>query len=240
MTLDEKDLEDIIRHIQIARARNSITNGQVANAMQLLRRVWNRNLEIEIEARKAADERLKLAITDAYNPRGIWNLQTARDEPYVYTPEKADTVYHYGRRWQCLKTGTLQEPKWGCTDWFPLEGDFKYYCSLISSQGLLFNYRNMNTTLVASVSYAGQDVFDEMVAHGIQMEWKRETGNEEADKSWKPDFIQDTRNVRILREDMGRGWMSEYRNVTFTFTAYVTEWYEKETLQEAVRFNLNG
>jgi hypothetical protein len=49
--------------------------------------------------------------------RGIWSLETAKNEPYEFNDRRQDLVWVGWSRYLCIVDGTLEEPSEGATDW---------------------------------------------------------------------------------------------------------------------------
>jgi hypothetical protein len=49
--------------------------------------------------------------------RGIWSLETAKNEPYEFNDRRQDLVWAGWGRYLCIVDGTLEEPSEGATDW---------------------------------------------------------------------------------------------------------------------------
>lgn len=164
--------------------------------------------------------------------RGEWSLAVAQsDKPYRYVQHERlypdgettfveleqHTAWYYGCKWGCIVDKTTDEPNWNSSSWVLLEGDKNYYVSFESSNGFQFSLRNMDTVVTAMVSYANRDITGVIMASvGVEVEWLRDTGNLPMDNTWHPTYVDNTKHIiRLTRDDMGPGWMSEYRKVKF-------------------------
>lgn len=187
--------------------------------------------------------------------RGDWSLSVAQgDKPYryiqherthgdgthTYTELEQHTVYHYGCKWGCLVDKTTDEPALFCKGWGLLEGDKNYRMEIVSSAGSQFFANNVNTDLSASVTYANRTVTDVLMSlTGIEVEWIRNTGNIPSDNTWIPSYVDGLKHVvHITRDDMGAGWMSEYRNVTFTCRIAIPYGETYETVESSINVKI--
>ena len=187
--------------------------------------------------------------------RGEWSLAVAQSEkPYryvqhsrlypdgstTYTELEQHTVWHYGCKWGCLVDKTTDEPKWNSASWLLLEGDKNYYITFESSNGFQFTLSNMDTVVTAMVRYANRDITDVLMSStGVEVEWLRDTGNVPMDNTWSPTYVGDDRHViRLARDDMGPGWMSEYRKVKFTCRVHIPYGDNYETIENSINYSL--
>lgn len=180
--------------------------------------------------------------------RGIWSLAVAASkEPYYFeakneitSTNETSAVYHRGAKWQCLKTGTLLEPKWNSTGWAFLEGNGEFSIDFESSKGFSFFYGLIDTVIEAKF-YHGyvDDTEDIMSTPGTVITWSRDTGTPAEDKSWYPSFVDGKKNkIHLISTDMGSQWLNA-RSVTFKISAVIPlgeENYLRES--EELQFNL--
>jgi hypothetical protein len=147
-------------------------------------------------------------------------------------------VWNNGILWECLVDGTTQEPHWNCTDWTPVGGNTIYRGEITTSNGRTFRNGNVDTILTMRVWYGDEEITDtilNIVDYAIV--WKRYTGynttTEEfeqtsEDLSWvatevgsdgEPISAGDkTNRIKVLRGDMGSGWMLSYRQALIEST----------------------
>lgn len=180
--------------------------------------------------------------------RGIWSLSVATsEEPYLFESKNSvtgtnetSTVYHRGSKWQCLKTGTLLEPKWNSTDWAFLEGNGEFSIDFESSKGFSFFYGLIDTVIEARFCHGTVDVTEDVMnTAGTLITWSRDTGIPAEDNSWSPVFVDGQKNkIHLISSDMGSQWLNA-RSVTFKITAVIPlgeENYLRES--EELQFNL--
>lgn len=156
--------------------------------------------------------------------RGAWSLTIADSaSPYKATETFFDTVWHWGCKWQCLVSDTLQEPSYASTDWSMVEGDPNYYLTFDSSEGWQFFRSQVNTVITALVSRANEDITDHVMADiNTTVVWRRDSGNAASDNSWAPTFVDGNKHViRLSNADMGSEWGFSVRKVKFTCTVYI-------------------
>ena len=175
--------------------------------------------------------------------RGIWQegekyYFEARNE--VTGRNEISTVYHRGSKWQCLKTGTLLEPKWNSTDWAFLEGNGEFSIDLESSNGFSFFYGLIDTVIEAKFYHGTVDITEDVMnTAGTQIAWSRDSGIPAEDNSWSPVFVDGQKNkVHLISSDMGSEWLNA-RSVTFRVEAIIPlgeENYLRES--EELSFNL--
>ena len=152
-------------------------------------------------------------------------------------------VWNNGILWECLVDGTTQEPHWNCTDWTPVGGNTIYKGEITTSNGRTFRNGNVDTILTMRVWYGDEEITDTILnIIDFAISWKRSTGynttTEEfeqtsEDKSWVATEVGydgepvgagvKTNRIKIVRGDMGSGWMLTYRqaliNSIVTFSA---------------------
>lgn len=180
--------------------------------------------------------------------RGIWSLSVATsEEPYLFESKnpitgvnESSTVYHRGLKWQCLKTGTLLEPKWNSTDWAFLEGNGEFSIDFQSSKGFSFFYGLIDTVIEARFYHGTTDITEDVMStSGTVITWNRDTGIAAEDNAWSPTFVDGKKNkIHLISSDMGSQWLNA-RSVTFKITAVIPlgeENYLRES--EELQFNL--
>lgn len=179
--------------------------------------------------------------------RGIWSLLIATsEEPYLFESKnpvtginETSTVYHRGVKWQCLKSGTLLEPKWNSTDWAFLEGNGEFSIDFESSKGFSFFYGLIDTVVEAKFFHGTTDITDDVMnVPGTLITWSRDTGIESEDNAWSPSFVDRKNRIHLITPDMGSQWL-DARSVTFKITAVIPlgeENYLRES--EELQFNL--
>ncbi len=174
--------------------------------------------------------------------RGIWQegekyYFEARNE--VTGRNETSTVYHRGSKWQCLKTGTLLEPKWNSTDWAFLEGNGEFSIGFESSNGFSFFYGLIDTVIETKFYHGTVDITgDVMSTPGTQITWSRDTGIPAEDNSWSPVFVDGQKNkVHLISSDMGSEWLNT-RSVTFRVEAVIPQG-EENYLRESGELSFN-
>lgn len=180
--------------------------------------------------------------------RGLWSLAVAQsNNPYLFESKnpvtgtnETSTVYHRGSKWQCLKTGTLLEPKWNSTDWAFLEGNGEFSIDFESSKGFSFFYGLIDTVIEAKFYHGTVDVTEDVMSTaGTLITWSRDTGIPAEDNSWSPVFVDGQKNkIHLLSGDMGSEWLNA-RSVTFKITAVIPLGDENYLRKEGeLQFNL--
>lgn len=187
--------------------------------------------------------------------RGEWSLTVAQsDQPYrfiqhdrlypdgqhTYTELEQHTVYHYGCKWGCLVDKTQDEPVWNSPSWSLLEGDKNYHLDFESSNGWQYFIQQVNTDIKAVVSYGNRDITNILMATtGVEVEWLRDTGNIPSDNSWKPTYVDGQKHVIHLSvADMGSGWGSEYRKISFICRVFIPVGEEFETVENSINIKI--
>lgn len=171
-------------------------------------------------------------LNQQWRDRGPWSLETAQSDPYrndyeVVDGQKnyfVDYVWHYGVKWRCLKTGTLEEPQYGATDWLMVEGSDEYTIRFTDVDGFpirqIFRFSDVNIDVYAQVWHNNENITSKMLADGkVSWIWSRDTGDSSADLTWQEQEIThvDGLNTLALRvKDMGSRWGNGQRSVTFT------------------------
>lgn len=187
--------------------------------------------------------------------RGEWSLSVAQSEqPYrfiqnekiypdgqhTYTELEQHTVYHYGCKWGCLVDKTQDEPVWNSPSWSLLEGDKNYHLDFESSNGWQFFIQQVNTDITAVVSYGNRNITNVLMAtDGVEVEWLRDTGNIPSDNSWKPTYVDGQKHVIHLSvADMGSGWGSEYRKISFICRIFIPVGENFETVENKINIKI--
>ena len=187
--------------------------------------------------------------------RGEWSLTVAQSEqPYrfiqhdrlypdgqhTFTELEQHTVYHYGCKWGCLIDKTEDEPVWNSPSWSLLEGDKNYHLDFESSNGWQFFIQQVNTDITAVVSYGNRNITNVlMVTDGVEVEWLRDTGNIPSDNSWKPTYVDGQKHVIHLSvADMGSGWGSEYRKISFICRVFIPVGEKFETVENKINIKI--
>lgn len=187
--------------------------------------------------------------------RGEWSLTVAQSEqPYrfiqhdrlypdgqhTFTELEQHTVYHYGCKWGCLVDKTEDEPVWNSPSWSLLEGDKNYHLDFESSNGWQFFIQQVNTDITAVVSYGNRNITNVLMAtDGVEVEWLRDTGNIPSDNSWKPTYVDGQKHVIHLSvADMGSGWGSEYRKISFICRVFIPVGENSETVENKINIKI--
>lgn len=187
--------------------------------------------------------------------RGEWSLTVAQSEqPYrfiqhdrlypdgqhTFTELEQHTVYHYGCKWGCLVDKTEDEPVWNSPSWSLLEGDKNYHLDFESSNGWQFFIQQVNTDITAVVSYGNRNITNVLMAtDGVEVEWLRDTGNIPSDNSWKPTYVDGQKHVIHLSvADMGSGWESEYRKISFICRIFIPVGENFETVENKINIKI--
>lgn len=187
--------------------------------------------------------------------RGEWSLTVAQSEqPYrfiqhdrlypdgqhTFTELEQHTVYHYGCKWGCLVDKTEDEPVWNSPSWSLLEGDKNYHLDFESSNGWQFFIQQVNTDITAVVSYGNRNITNVLMAtDGVEVEWLRDTGNIPSDNSWKPTYVDGQKHVIHLSvADMGSGWGSEYRKISFICRIFIPVGENFETAENKINIKI--
>ena len=187
--------------------------------------------------------------------RGEWSLTVAQSEqPYrfiqhdrlypdgqhTFTELEQHTVYHYGCKWGCLVDKTEDEPVWNSPSWSLLEGDKNYHLDFESSNGWQFFIQQVNTDITAVVSYGNRNITNVLMAtDGVEVEWLRDTGNIPSDNSWKPTYVDGQKHVIHLSvADMGSGWGSEYRKISFICRVFIPVGEKFETVENKINIKI--
>lgn len=187
--------------------------------------------------------------------RGEWSLTVAQSEqPYrfiqhdrlypdgqhTFTELEQHTVYHYGCKWGCLVDKTEDEPVWNSPSWSLLEGDKNYHLDFESSNGWQFFIQQVNTDITAVVSYGNRNITNVLMAtDGVEVEWLRDTGNIPSDNSWKPTYVDGQKHVIHLSvADMGSGWGSEYRKISFICRVFIPVGENFKTVENKINIKI--
>lgn len=143
--------------------------------------------------------------------RGNWSAEVAAsDKPYSVSSTSADTVWHYGCRWQCLINVTLDEPRYGSTGWAMIEGNPNFSIDIESTNGWFLNFDQLDkdgnlidelTTLEISGQIYNRDVTEHIL--DIDIEWTRNSENVTEDNAWAVKHADTGKKLIIHRDDLG-------------------------------------
>lgn len=150
--------------------------------------------------------------------RGFWS--SLPDEPYLCEPSIAHTVWHYGCKWKCLKTGTTQEPKYAATDWAMLEGNPNFIIGIESTDGWVFDINAFKTTLYIKGMLYNQDITDEI--KDADVSWTRDTGNYTEDAAWAALRANAGKELPLTKDDLGPDY-TLLKNCKFKCTALLRD-----------------
>lgn len=195
----------------------------------------------DVKSNKVDRGEWSLAVAQSEQPyRFIQHEKQHEDGRYTYTELEQHTVYHYGCKWGCLVDKTQDEPVWNSSSWSLLEGDKNYHLDFESSNGWQFFIQQVNTDIKAVVSYGNRDITNTLMATtGVEVEWLRDTGNIPSDNSWKPTYVDGQKHVIHLSvADMGSGWGSEYRKISFICRVFIPVGEEFETVENSINIKI--
>lgn len=154
------------------------------------------------------------------NNRGKWSVAEATNRPYESSLSSYDAVYHYGCKWMCLKTGTTQEPKYGCTDWAMIEGNPDFTIDIESSRGWYFDADRLDTTFRVVGELYNRDVTEHILDADIT--WTRDTGNPTEDNAWAMAHAEAGKELHLTTADLGPDYMNQIA-CSFTATALLRD-----------------
>lgn len=154
------------------------------------------------------------------NNRGKWSMAEATNRPYESSLSSYDAVYHYGCKWMCLKTGTTQEPKYGCTDWAMIEGNPDFTIDIESSRGWYFDADRLDTTFRVVGELYNRDVTEHILDADIT--WTRDTGNPTEDNAWAMAHAEAGKELHLTTADLGPDYMNQIA-CSFTATALLRD-----------------
>lgn len=154
------------------------------------------------------------------NNRGKWSVAEAAGRPYESSAQSYDAVYHYGCKWMCLKTGTTQEPRFGCTDWAMIEGNPDFTIDIESSRGWYFDADRLDTTFRVVGELYNRDVTEHILDADIT--WTRDTGNPTEDNAWAMAHAEAGKELHLTTADLGPDYMNQIA-CSFTATALLRD-----------------
>lgn len=159
--------------------------------------------------------------------RGLWNLDTAINDPYRCTDTRQDDVWMPFGRYRCIVDMTTEMPGFGATDWVQVEGDPTLLVHITSTNGTVFRLTNISTTFIAQVFRGNEDITSTISP--INMQWTRDSGDALSDTLWNNGHVGLWNTLSITDDDMGNNWFTE-RKVKFTFTAFVEDGVVSQTI----------
>lgn len=179
------------------------------------------------------------------NPRGFWSLEVAQsDKPYMTTDDYYDTVSHLGCEWQCIVSGTLDEPKYGCTGWAMIRGNPAFTIDIDSTRGWEFDYDRIAqkdesgdfivfTELKVSGQLYNQDVTSDILDSDVS--WARDTGNITEDNAWAIKRAAAGKSLTLTVEDLGTDYINR-TSCSFKATALLRDGKQYEIAEDYVTF----
>lgn len=126
---------------------------------------------------------------------------------YTSSDTQADTVYHYGCRYQCIVSSTTQEPKYGATDWAMIEGNPSFTIEIESSNGWYFEPATLQTVLSVKGLLYNQDVTNDILDADVS--WTRDTGDITEDNAWAVSRANAGKSLPITVDDLGPNYMRQ-------------------------------
>ena len=196
----------------------------------------------------------KGVIPQQENNRGEWSLEVAQGENPYQAAHEADTgvgkvnlydaVYHYGCKWMCLVTGTVQEPKYGSTDWAMIEGNPAFTIEIESTNGWYFdadaiakrddaNQPIVFTTLQVVGTLYNQDVTSDILDTDVT--WTRDTGNVSEDNAWAVKRADAGKSLTLSIDDLGVDYLNR-TSCKFKATALIRDGQQYEVAENFVTF----
>lgn len=149
------------------------------------------------------------------------------------TDLEVSRAWNYGILWECQNDATVNEPIWDSADWQDIGGDNVFYCEIESSAGTTFRNGNVDTILTMSVRFGQEEITDRMLQKiGTTVQWIRKTGwdavnhrfiQTSEDREWQATQGATAKSIIVTRNDMGSGWMIDYRQAMFCCLIYVPE-----------------
>lgn len=147
--------------------------------------------------------------------RGDWSAEVAdSDNPYSVSSTSADTVWHYGCRWQCLINGTLDEPRFGSTGWAMKEGNPNFSIDISSANDWRIDLDKMDEngnlvddldTLTITGMLYNRDVTEYIL--DADVEWTRDSGNVTEDNAWAVKHANTGKVLVLRRDDLGANFV---------------------------------
>lgn len=167
-------------------------------------------------------------------PRGFWAIEVAQsDNPYLNTDDTYHTVSHYGCEWKCLVSGTLQEPKYGASDWAMLRGNPEFTIDIDSTRGWFFDVETFSTTLFITGRLYNQDVTDSILDGDCS--WTRDTGNVAEDNAWAVKRADAGKSIDLTLDDLGPNYPM-LTGCKFKCTALLRDGQQVEIAENYVTF----
>lgn len=166
-----------------------------------------------------------------YIYRGMWdaNVTDYCHETWRNGFFEVSRVTCHGCVWQCMKSGTRQEPSWNSTDWGFVEGNSQFTVDFAEGYQL-YDLNNFNATLTLVAMLYNQDVTAALSVNDI--EWTRYseyadgTPRVNEDNLWSSQHASTGTQLILTRADLDvdNGYMPK----TIRFTATVT-WHDGQT-----------
>lgn len=154
-------------------------------------------------------------------------VQWVNGTTYTSSDTQADTVYHFGCRYQCIVASTIQEPKYGATDWAMIEGNPEFTIDIESSEGWYFEPSILQTTLSVKGKLYNQDVTDNLLDADIS--WTRDSGNITEDNAWAVTRANAGKILAITVNDLGPNYMQQ-TGCKFKATALLRDGVSSEAI----------
>lgn len=178
------------------------------------------------------------------NFRGFWSREVAETEPYQSTSDRYDTVSHLGCEWMCLISGTLDEPKYGCTGWAMIRGNPAFTIELTSTNNWEFDADRIAqrdesgdyipfTSLVVTGWLYNQDVTESILDSDVT--WARDTGNATEDNAWAIRRADAGKTLPLTVDDLGTDYLNR-TSCTFKVTALLRDGQKFEVAEDYMTF----
>ncbi|MCC8187957.1 MAG: hypothetical protein LIP08_10790 [Bacteroides sp.] len=167
--------------------------------------------------------------------RGVWSWETAHsDTPYRCTATLAHDVWHRSCRYRCIVDKTRQEPRWNATDWLLIAGNPNFTIDIESSNGLDFDYGEIDTTLSVRGWIHYTDVTDQLLDTDIS--WTRDSGDTREDDAWAMARASYGRSLPITTDDVGGLRFVENGGCRFICTAWLRDGNEVTEARQELAF----
>ena len=180
--------------------------------------LWVRGLIVQDIIRVDYQGNVEADIVD----RGLYDPAVARGpDPYLCRAKRSTNgrfethdVWANSCRYRCLKTGTLEVPKWNAVDWVQISGDTELYIKFEKPNGDAF-FDVIDCPIIVHVFRGVEEITEDIPDTDIA--WSRESGDAASDLAWPSQHPNEKKKIHLVDADCPG------ESTRFTCTVYVRD-----------------
>lgn len=154
--------------------------------------------------------------------RGLYDPAVAKGpDPYLCRAKRSTNgrfethdVWANSCRYRCLKTGTLEVPKWNAADWVQMSGDTELYIKFEKPNGDAF-FDVIDCPIIVHVFRGVEEITEDIPDTDIA--WSRESGDAASDLAWPSQHPNEKKKIHLGDADCPG------ESTRFTCTVYVRD-----------------